>query len=412
MAEFVTVFGDICNSDAQSTECHLLHPRVFNGMAGEEIRRLVPLSTRRELGAFFTPHELADDLVAPLRNAVGHLKVLDPCCGAGDLLLAATRAIEGSIRAGTVTAKFLGVDKVEAFSLVARMRFEAFNRTKGLDISSSFGVGDGLGASEMGQATHVLLNPPYASVLSHKSNDWAQGRVNGAADFVARTILQLNPGTEVLAILPDVLRSGSRYMRWRKFVSEHLELDDFELVGRFDPWTDVDVFVLRGKVIANKSTTVSGKWVPISIGPTISDRFDISVGPLVDYREPRRGPSVPYLAAKEFPAWHTVETVKRRRKYCGRLIEGPIVVIPRTSRAGDPYRARCALVTDPEGIAVENHLLVLKPKSGGIHECRRLARLLRSEATTIWLDTAIRCRHLTVGAIGSIPWIPDEWRIG
>lgn len=143
---------------------------------------------------------------------------------------------------------------------------------------------------------------------------------------------------------------------------------------------------------------------PSAAGPTVGDRFDVSVGPLVDYRSPLEGPLVPYLVAKDFPAWGTIAAVERTRQFSGRLHQGPFVVIPRTSRPGDPYRARAAVVAATRGLAVENHLIVLKPRRGGMAECRRLVRRLRSRDVDDWLDRVIRCRHLTVGAVASIPW--------
>ena len=404
LSEFVIVFDEASTLFLDGASPQDAAASLLNGLAGTEIRRLLPLAERRRLGAFFTPHELADELAGPLRSARGDVTVVDPCCGAGDLLLAAARALEGSLREATVVANFVGVDAVEEFSQVARMRFELLVRTLGVDVSSHFAAGDGLSAAGIDDATHVLLNPPFGAVPSHAGCEWAQGRVNGAADFLACTLGRLRPDAEVWAILPDVLRSGARYKRWRAFVEERLDIDVPEPKGRFDPWTDVDVFILRGRVRRPGEITPRRAWVPSSAGLTVGERFDVSVGPLVDYRSAREGPAVPYLVAKDFPAWETIERVERTRLFSGRLHRGPIVVVSRTSRPGDPHRARAALVADTRGIAVENHLLVLRPRNGGVTQCRRLLRLLRSEDVNDWLDGAIRCRHLTVGAVGSIPW--------
>lgn len=408
LAEFVTVFDEACDSTPSGPGDAVTPSCVLNGQASMEIRRLVPLNQRRRLGAFFTPHELADELAAPLRWAQGSLTLIDPCCGAGDLLLAAARALEDPVHTGTASAKLVGVDIVDEFSRVAQMRFELLTRTLCLDVAGRFSVGDGLTARDVGNATHVLLNPPFAAVPSEEDCEWAGGKVNGAADFLARVVVRLGPGVEVHAILPDVLRSGSRYRRWRSFMTERLDLDTPEPRGRFDPWTDVDVFTLRGRTRHMATDPSPNEWGPSTAGPTVGDRFDVSVGPLVDYRSPTKGPQVPYLVAKDFPAWGTITAVQRTRRFSGRLHQGPIVVIPRTSRPGDPHRARAAVVTDPRGIAVENHLLVLKPRQGGVTECRRLLCQLQSQRVNDWLDRVIRCRHLTVNAVGSIPWIRHE----
>ena len=272
--------------------------------------------------------------------------------------------------------------------------------------------GDGLSTPDVSDdATHVLLNPPFTAIPSYDSCEWARGKVNGAADFLARVVAGLRPGVEVSAILPDVLRSGSRYRRWRNFVAKRLDLDTPEPKGRFDPWTDVDVFVLRGRTRHTEVGLPEIEWVPSTAGPTVGDRFAVSVGPVVDYRSPLEGQPMPYMVAKNFPTWGTISRVERTRRFSGRLHVGPIVVIPRTSRPGDLYRARAAVVTDPRGIAVENHLLVLNPRRGGIDECRRLMCRLQSEEVNDWLDRVIRCRHLTVGAVEAIPWEHGEGRL-
>lgn len=412
LAEFVTLFDEACGSalkGAGPTDAPLY---LLNGQASAEIRRLVPLGERRRLGAFFTPHELADEVASSLRSVHGRVTVFDPCSGAGDLLLAAARALEEPLRSGSACANFVGVDIVDEFSQVARMRFELLGRLLGLDLSFRFVTGDGL--SEPGlsaDTTHLLLNPPFGPVPSQEGCEWARGKVSGAADFFARVVARLQPGVEVSAILPDVLRSGSRYRRWREFVAKRLDLDTPEPKGRFDSWTDIDVFVLRGRTLQTETDPPEIEWVPRSVGPTVGEPFDVSVGPLVDYRSPLDGPVVPYLVAKDFPTWGTISTVGRTRRFRGRLHAGPFVVIPRTSRPGDPHRARAALVTDSRGIAVENHLLVLSPRRGGVEECRRLMRWLQSQEVNDWLDRTIRCRHLTVGAVKAIPWTRGEDRV-
>lgn len=407
ITEFARVFLREAGSTALAPSRAGVPPSLLNGLAAAELRRLLPLAERRRIGAFFTSHELADELASPLSSLRSDAVIVDPCCGAGDLLLAAMRALGEQVRQGAASAELVGVDIVPDFSKVARMRCELQTRVLGLDLVGRFSSGDGRSSSLLGDATHVLLNPPYAAVPSCKGREWAQGNVNGAADFLARIVTRLRAGVEVSAILPDVLRSGSRYRRWRSFIAERLDIGPPEPQGRFDRWTDVDVFILRGATRATKHRAPGSEWVPTANGPSIGDQFNVSVGPVVDYRSPQEGPAVPYLVAKDFPAWGTVERIDESRRFRGRLHRGPFVVVPRTSRPGDPFRTRAAVVTDPRGIAVENHLLVLSPRSGGISACQSVLTRLGSSEVTEWLDQVICCRHLTVSAVSSIPWAND-----
>ena len=378
---------------------------MLDGRASAELRRLVSLTERRELGAFFTRTELADRLTGPLREAQGDIVVADTSCGAGDLLLSAARVLAPAIRRATATVRLCGVDIVPEFVEVAAWRLELQRRVLDIDLEVRVRCGDGRFAPEAGSATHVLLNPPFASVPSTDTCDWASGRVNGAADFVDHTVSRLTPGSRILALLPDVLRSGARYEQWRRLIKARLDIEETTILGRFDKWADVDVFLLSAIRRSRPDGSPPKSWVGEASGPTVGDRFHVSVGPVVHYRAPDRGPWRPYLTAKDFPTWSTIRKVARHRRFVGRLHHGPFVAVPRTSRPEEPARARGAIVADHRPVAVDNHLLVLTPLSGSIDECHRLLGVLRSEAANVWLNRAIRCRHLTVGAIASIPWV-------
>ena len=66
-------------------------------------------------------------------------------------------------------------------------------------------------------------------------------------------------------------------------------------------------------------------------------------------------------------------------------------------------RAVGSIILGSNPVAVENHLIVVKPKRGGIKECEFLLNNLRNAQTKTWLDERIRCRHLTVGVLRELP---------
>lgn len=63
-----------------------------------------------------------------------------------------------------------------------------------------------------------------------------------AALFVEKVLRFCLDGTKVCALLPDVLRSGTRYQKWREWVIKNSFIEKVEIVGRFDKYADVDVF--------------------------------------------------------------------------------------------------------------------------------------------------------------------------
>ncbi|MFI6652835.1 transposase [Streptomyces sp. NPDC050529] len=85
---------------------------------------------------------------------------------------------------------------------------------------------------------------------------------------------------------------------------------------------------------------------------------------------------------------------------------------PLTSRPGQGSKGGSSgagvLVVGDEPMAVDNHLIVAGPKSAGIDRCRELLRVLERPETAKWLDERIRCRHLTVTAIRSLPWDSED----
>lgn len=381
---------------------------LLDGQASTDLRRLVPLAERRELGAFFTPSAMAAHVAEPLSDGSGDLVVVDPSCGAGDLLLAAVRQTAVARGHEQATLALYGIDIVPTFVDAANARVRLQCDLLEVPSQTFFRCGDGANAAEIGSATHILTNPPFGPTNADDGCTWASGRIHRAASFFVKILEAASPGTVVRALLPDVLRCGRRYEAWRRHVDDMVDVVSADRLGRFDRWTDIDVFLLSARVEPASANVSKGPWIPFHDGPTVAEGFSVNVGAVVNYRDPHRGAWAPYLTAKGFPTWQRVACVLGNRRFTGRLDQGPFVAIPRTSRPGEPHRARGALVSELRQVAVDNHLLIAKPHSGRMGDCEALLRLLKRPETTEWLNGVNGCRHLTVGAIKSIPWIDDE----
>jgi hypothetical protein len=268
-------------------------------------------------------------------------------------------------------------------------------------------VGSGTEAREAIQkATRIIVNPPFRKVKAPVACSWARGTLNSASLFVADLLGKAAPGTQILAILPDVLRSGSRYANWRKFVEERARVVDLRVYGRFDRQTDVDVFVVNLTVQTSRHSVADATWVPNRSGDseTVGDNFSVSVGHVVDYRAAHRGPWVPFVRTGDLPPWTVLREVERRRRWDAATVAPPFVALRRTSAPGDPARATATIIASEHPTAVENHLIILKPLDGKLGTCRRLIAVLRSPRTDAWLNQRIRCRHLTVTSVSELPW--------
>lgn len=401
---------------------------ALDGEAADQLRDLVALSYRREVGAFFTGATIRG-VLAPLLTRYGNPPYLDPACGAGDLLLvaAATLPIQPTI---DQTVRFwsellAGVDIHPEFVDVARARLwllaasmHSPTCSSGEDRPAKLGPqefhglhpGDGLQLlSALGSiGGTVVLNPPFGSQSAPLDCGWGSGLVPRAGVFVDHVSARLTPGARLVAVLPDVLRSGRRLERWRAMVESRLRVEHIDCVGRFDPHTNVDVFVMVGTRRNGTSADQPVAWWP-STAPeaegTIGDRFEIRVGTVVDNRDAHEGSAQPFAVARNLPLTGQVRSIERERLYAGRVFKPPFVLIRRTSAPSrTSARARGLLVSGNRSVAVDNHLLVLSPRDGAIDSCEELLDVLQSTYTTQWLDARIRCRHLTVGAVAAVPW--------
>jgi len=395
---------------------------ALDGQPGRELRRLVSLRERRFAGAFFTGSRLASEIVRDhLSNKQFETVICDPACGAGDLLVAASERLPVVEDLKTTlnlwAANLRGYDIHEEFVVATKLRLVLAAMRRGArsggrvtvnQLTSLFaGIvrGNGLTA-DYGDVGAIIMNPPYGSSLAPDGCSWATGSVSEAALFTAELCYKLHPQTRIVAILPDVLRTGTRYAKWRQNIEHWLAVDSVRMVGLFDPWTDVDVFVFSGERLPrNTHGTKATWWVDHGFSHRVSDLFDVHVGPVVPHRDPDSGPWHRFLHARLVPPWKGFDVADApSRRFDRRTFTPPFVVIRRTSRPDDGHRAIGTIVTGTKSVAVENHLLVALPRARGLDACLELLAVLRQDATDAWLNARIRCRHLTVGAVSEIPW--------
>ena len=392
---------------------------ALNGGPSAAFARAHSLQTRRATGAFFTGTKYANRMITRWQPTIGqHFTYLDPACGTGDLLLAVAQSlpVSDSLRAtlqlwserlsGFDINPHLVATTKARLVLLARMRTPNGWQCPLLDLSSllqNILVADGLTASLPipSRAIRVMMNPPYTLMRAPANCSWSTGNLSTAAAFVHRYVHSLSPGSELIALLPDVLRSGTRYSRWRDTLSSNAEILESQLLKRFSSTVDVDVFLLAVRVADNASHCVD--WCQtMHHGPVIQDLFEVRVGPVVPHRHRETGPLCPYVTTCDLPIGAEVHRVPTERRFPGTLFPGPFLAVRRTSRPGE-HRCRATLVAVSQLIAVENHLLVLMPRDGSLETCRRVLKHLNSGVTDDWLDQRIRCRHLTVSAVASIP---------
>jgi hypothetical protein len=400
---------------------------ALDGQPGRELRKLYTIDRLRNTGTYFTGSRLASRLVTSFKSALPNAKqVVDPACGAGDLLVACARHLPlQSDLTNTLKdwgERLVGIDINSSFVDAARYRLAllALERIRAvakvvpreLPLANLFPhirAGSGMDDWQLSaRPSLVVVNPPFVYDEAAKDCPWASGRVSQAALFIDHCIRNVAQGTQIFAILPDVLRTGTRYERWRRMVLEKTRIQSVKIAGQFDSLTEISVFLLAlevGKSAIMRNVT----WARPSQSTTraVKDLFDVRVGPVVPFRLDGRGSWFPYAHSEALPPWQTVRTLDQRIRFKGTTYEPPFVAIRRTSKAD--YRVRCigTIVTGKKPIAVENHLLIAVPQDKKLGTCKKLLQLLNRDSSSSWMNERIRCRHLTVSSIGDLPWFED-----
>ena len=392
----------------------------LDGEPHRVLRERVPQPELRQQGAYFTGPKFARRVATAATAGSETAPVYhDPACGAGDLLLAVARRLRRQ-RSFPATlkawgAQLSGCDLSADFVRLAKARLTLLaaqrcrvrpplDSAASDDVFPNIIVADSLASSRCWAGGEVIvMNPPFGYTSAPAGCTWATGRVNTAALFVDRAIQDVSDGGRIVALLPDVLRSGSRYVAWRETTQALGCVTRETPLGLFDPWTDVDVYLFH---FEKKTCRHSSCEARPTRKPTfgVGKRFLVHVGPVVPHRHAEEGPAVRYIHARSLPAWKECADLQETRRFSGRVFDPPFVTVRRTSRPDGGRRAVATLVLGADPVAVENHLIVLLPKDGEVQSCRQLVHRLRSAKTDAWLDSRLRCRHLTTRALAEMPW--------
>lgn len=379
----------------------------LDGLVYGLLRAQVPREHRQAIGAYFTGTKLGRRVVRGLGAVHPSDVVVDPTCGTGDLLLRYCEAlpleanVEETIAAWT--KRLRGCDTESAFVDIARRRlFVMAHARHGARPQRPMRVADfdGVVHSDYRRAlpafsevTQVLMNPPFCSVPTPAGTTWSTGLVNQAA-VIALDVLDVVPnGARVSMVLPDVLRSGSRYRNWRNLLFGQITDRRAIAVGQFDRWTDVDVFLLTG--IKGRGRRPA---LPSSKG-NLGARFNVTVGPLVDYRDPHTGPWARVIKSSTIRSGVFASRRTNRRQHVA-----PFLAVSRTSSPSDTPRIRARIFETGGPFVVENHAIVIRQPEDDVEALRALLNGLGGAAVDTWLNRRLRCRHLTTTALREIPW--------
>lgn len=410
---YCTLLDAIISSRSRSTSEEALHH--LNGGASQALKSLVTNGEIKSAGAFFTSQGLAEKAVNQLSIESIQKGVLDPACGAGDLLISCSQKLDVYAKLSDTLdlwgEKIRGYDIHQEFVNTAKRRLVlcAINRgckndLEKIDYEAIFPKihkANFLEIKRIEGGGAVVMNPPFNQIKSNIAFDFSTGQVSLAALFLDHYINIASKNQDFVAILPDVIRSGSRYEKLRKKVNSSSRIDSFEISGKFDKNVDIDVFILKGKTGREVNPDSSfGESNRNEHEETLRDISNVRVGSVVPHRDKFHGELVDYYTAKNIPLNNSYV---EKRKISSTKFQPPLVAIRRTSSPSDKKRIVADVIKGTELIALENHLIAVMPLDGSLTTCKRILKQLNSPQTTDFINNEIRCRHLTVNAIKNIP---------
>ena len=401
----------------QSNPCDHKIEYHLNGGTDEFIQKEVNKEDLKASGIFFTDKKRGAYLAGKIVNSSrpADKLILDPTCGAGDLLLSCARLLPikstlestlaywGKILHGyDIHSSLIQIAKKRLILLASYRTKEQFNKSNNHnDYFRGIKAGNFLKTEALKSDFDIIANPPFHSQKAPNEYPFSRGDTNSAALILYKCLELLPSNCRIATVLPDVIRSGSRYKKLILHTNLILKNQKIRIESKFSKTVDVDVITLYGQ---KRKHTKKLVVLNNENKPTLQNWFKVSVGSSVPHRHIALGDNYPFITAKDIKI-SPIRNEDLNHIQCSTTVfKAPFVVMRRTSSPSDTNRLFVVLVSGEDLYAVENHVLVIKPKDNQDESCVKLLSYLKSETCLSWLNQRIRCRHFTVAAIKEIPY--------
>jgi len=218
-----------------------------------------------ELAQYFTPPVIATYMAsmfdAPSQNV--KIRLLDPGAGEGVLGIAAVERLKSKSR---LEAHFVELDSETANTLKNNLSLRYKN-----DDQTAYSVEQ---ADYIDQAakwysyierfTHIIINPPYFKLRTN-SKAATQLRQNDVfvtniyAAFIWLSVKLLEPGGEIVAIVPRSFCNGPYFLKFRQYILQHCSLEKIHVFNARDKAFSGDGVLQENVIIHLKKQKQSSK---------------------------------------------------------------------------------------------------------------------------------------------------------
>ncbi|MCP4218240.1 MAG: N-6 DNA methylase [bacterium] len=259
------------------------------------------VDSKSALGQYMTPAPVAEFMASLFQPVpLETIRLLDPGAGVGSLTSALIERLVDTHRAKDIYADAYEIDSLMASflnetihlceSLCAshNMLFSGQIKPEDFILSASKCLfeASGLFPKELHTYTHCIMNPPYKKISSSSEHRKALRAVgietsNMYSAFVALAVKLLEPGGELVAIIPRSFCNGSYFKRFRRLLLKDMSIKQIHIFdSRKQTFKDDDILQENIILYAIKKEN-QDKVVKIS-SSTDADFSDLSES-MVDY---------------------------------------------------------------------------------------------------------------------------------
>ena len=245
-----------------------------------EVTPQIPLKRKAALGQFMTPSTVARFMVSLFPpTTLQTCRLLDAGAGIGGLSSAFLDRFASADGLGFKTVE------VDAYEIDKTLRAHLENTLESyadrLPVTYKVFSGDFISDAAckslqgLGHYTHAILNPPYKKINSASEHRLILRRVgietvNLYSAFVALSLLLMEPGGQLVAIIPRSFCNGPYYRPFREFILSFAALRHIHLfASRTKAFKDDDV--LQENVIIRLER--GGRQGKVTVSNSADDRF-------------------------------------------------------------------------------------------------------------------------------------------
>ena len=196
------------------------------------------LHKKRELGQFMTPAGTAQFMASLFQLNQPVVRLLDAGAGAGALLSAfIERIIAEPMMVNSVEVTAYEIDKNLREELSRKLGNYQDHLALKINLCPDDFIESAVNAIQFHAGscfTHAILNPPYRKINSHSQHRLLLRRigietVNLYSAFVALTILSMEVGGQIIAIIPRSFCNGPYYRSFREMMLRHTAIRHIHL---------------------------------------------------------------------------------------------------------------------------------------------------------------------------------------